>query len=160
MCRVFLHILFSWGWRKTRFCQGMMQGGVGDGFGYPDSPLPSFASQMPPLARREVCRLRRHFSPLSGEICPKGEPWGVEGLAAARSTRDSDSPPDCHSLPLVSLRYVAPYDLILPCIEAFPYKCYPRLCWGCLSIKNRPLHTAEVCFDVGYSNSKAPVYSW
>ena len=26
-------------------------------------------------------------------------------LAAARSTRGSDSPPDCHSLPLVSLRY-------------------------------------------------------
>jgi len=33
----------------------------------------------------------------------------VEGLAAARSTRGSDSPPDCHSLPLVSLCYARPY---------------------------------------------------
>ena len=33
----------------------------------------------------------------------------VGGLAAARSTRGSDSPPDCHSLPLVSLRYARPY---------------------------------------------------
>ena len=31
---------------------------------------------------------------------------GDGGLAAARSTRGSDSPPDCHSLPLVPLRYL------------------------------------------------------
>ena len=50
-------------------------------------------------------------------LCKTPTPFGVgvflmravEGLAAARSTRGSDTPPGCHSLPLVPLRYARPY---------------------------------------------------
>ena len=38
----------------------------------------------------------------------------VEGLAAARSTRGSDTPLGYHSLPLVSLRYARPYNVNQP----------------------------------------------
>ena len=62
------------------------------------------------LAVRGLCgasRTARGWLEIVGAFFER--PRTVGGLAAARSTRGSDSPPDCHSLPLVSLRYARPY---------------------------------------------------
>ena len=59
-----------------------------------------------------------------GDLAPAVFIGGVEGLAAARSTRGSDTPLGCHSLPLVSLRYVALYNL---------YSTFERICRGRVS---------------------------
>ena len=48
--------------------------------------------------QEEICNLKEFAIRIRREQC----------LAAARSTRGSDSPQDCHSLPLVPLRYPRP----------------------------------------------------